>query len=271
MFSYLEKGLNDIVENDYASQYHYIRVIIEDRFELSNLKNKEDFISDFTKYLISKKCFFVPNPDYMIHYFGSECCTYEYGCYNSGKCLWLGHLVIPIRNAYGELVGFTGYNPFSHIIRKENESIKNIEDKKEVPPKYIISSSRVFDRNKFLLVPNGYDRMVKDDYCVVVDGVFDSLLLGYLGLNSLCNLGSYTNDGTLFPMMLVSKVFIAPDNDEAGIKLKNMIISRIPNARVIYQNKCKDIDGYIKLFGTDNFKLKFYDSLKSKYKCDVYL
>ena len=279
MFYDLEKGLTRIQDEDRQSQLHFLEVIIADRYsefvpnsEDKSRKIKELFGESIQKtvdYLLSLKCFFVPNNDYMVYYFGKEVLDSSVDCYNSsGNCKWLGHLVIPIRGALNCLEGFTGYNPLNRTISYDNK-IKGEDN--PVPPKYIISSSRVFDKDTHLLIPNGYKKMLTEDYAIVVDGVFDGISVGMQDYNSVVVLGSFLNDKTTFALSMLSKVFVPYDNDEAGLKLFRAIKRVIPRAVAVQQHNTKDLDNYFKINGFTKFQTCINNALQSKFVEDISL
>lgn len=281
MFSDLEAGLDRIQAEDRLSQENFLKVFISDRYlsfveevegEDINFSLNKKFGKDIgmiVNYLLDLKCFFVPNNDYMVRYFGNVCVEPSSGCYDyEGNCLWLGKLVFPIRGAVGVLEGFTAYNPFSRAVKEENELSGENEP---VPPKYTISSKKIFDRDSHLFIPNGYRKMIEDGYVIIVDGVFDAAYVGMLGYNSACNLGTYINEKVLFPLSLNSKVFVAHDNDRAGLLLLREIRKAIPKALSISQGVTKDIDDYFKVRGFNDFKSKVDTAVKSKFLDDIAL
>lgn len=271
MFYNLENGLARIQNEDRKSQEHFLTVIVSDRYsEFQNSPvNHSEMIRKTVNYLLDLKCFFVPNNDYMTYYFGREVVDNSVDCYNrAGMCKWLGYLVFPIRGALGNLEGFTGYNPLNRTISYDNK-INGTDE--VVPPKYEISSSRVFDKNTHLLIPNGYKKMLEDDYAIIVDGVFDGISIGAQNYNSVVVLGSYLNDKLLFPLSLVSKIFVPFDNDEAGLRLFKTIKKVLPRAVAVNQNITKDIDNYFKVKGFKDFQSSIDSALISKISEDISL
>lgn len=274
MFSDLDAGIHDIARLDLDSQKHFISVLLENRIKDSIDSNKLgipqiNYLNSMRDFILSIGGFFVPNNDYMLSYLGKKVLDPSVDCYDwEGDCKWVGKLVLPIRGALGSIVGFTGYDPFSKTIKLDN--LENNTDE-EVPPKYTISSSKVFDRSTHLFIPNGYRKMIEDDYVIIVDGVFDALGIASSGLNSACNLGSYVNDKILFPINLVSKVLVAGDNDEAGLKLVNRISKVIKNTETIKQSYTKDLDEFFCKFGTKKFTDEVSIALKSKHLMGIVL
>lgn len=256
MFLQLEKGIENIYQHDFKSQKHFLNI----------LKEIRDVDVD---YLIKLGCFFVPNQDYMIRYFGPKCLEYNMDIYNSaGECKWLGLYIIPIRNVRNQLVAFVGYDPRRKLI----VDLDDLKENNEIlPPKYTISSQTVFDKNNYFLCPNGIRKAVEDGYCLLVDGVFDSITLASHGFNSASFLGSDVNDNLLFILSFIPKLFICHDNDKAGIKLLHSIQKKLPNAQSVSQNKTKDIDEYISKYGIDILKISIESALKSTISMPIVL
>lgn len=244
----IEWGIDEIYKQDRASQVSYMKIFSESRF----------LDIDF---MIKLKCFFVPNHDYMFKFFGEDILRPESGCYFNGDCIWAGKLVIPIRNASSRIVGFIGYDPISREMKKDKMAGIAVEG--IIQPKYIYSNSKVFDRSSYLFIPNGYKKMIEDDYVIPVDGVFDAITLASLGYSSACTLGTNINDRVLFILSLVGRRFVPYDNDEAGLKLFASIKKCLPRTESIVQGKHKDIDEFIQKEGVFNLKYKLDSVLKS--------
>ena len=80
----------------------------------------------------------------------------------------------------------------------------------------------------------------------MVDGVFDSISFCYYGLNAASLLGSYLNINLAFYLKFIGKIFVAIDNDEAGLKMLHAVQRFIPHAKVIRQGYKKDADDILK-------------------------
>lgn len=245
----LEWGLDRILNEDRKSQEEYFKIFSESRY------------IDID-YMFKIKAFFVPNHDYMVEYFGTEILTSDNGCYYDGDCVWAGKVVIPIRNSLNKIVGLIGYDPVAREMKRDK--LNGVNTELVIPPKYTYSNSRVFDRSSFLFIPNGYKKMIEDNYAIVVDGVFDAITLGSLGYSSACNLGSSLNDKTLFILSMVDRRLIPYDNDEAGINLYRNIRKALPRTEPIIQGKYKDIDEFIEREGYLNLKSKLDSAIKSQ-------
>lgn len=244
-----ENGVGLIRSEDREQQHKYVGVLSRYRFI-------------DVDYVLDLGAFYVPNQDYLRDRFGRDCLGSEYDFYNyDGQCKWVGCLMIPVRDVYGNITGFTGFNPSSSLIRKDNlENNSNVE----VPPKYKVSSKNCFDKNKFMLIPNGYEQILKDDYCIILDGVFDALTLASFGLNTCCSLGTSLSQSVIYMLSFPSRRYVPADNDLAGISLLKSIKSKLPNTVAISQNKYKDIDEYIYREGSEYAINKIKEHLNSK-------
>ena len=232
--------------------------------ELEKLKNTDRdlqrrFLTTLSKYrymdveyLLDLGCFFIPSDDYLIEKFGTIMLDPALNLYNyEGECNWLHHLVIPIRGVYGNLVGFTGYNPATKLIIADN---KDSDNPQIPPPKYVVLNKSVFDKNKFMLMPNGYSKAFDDGYIILVDGIFDALTLGSLGFNSACSMGTFLSDYNNFLLSFIPRKIVGADNDRAGLDLWNYVRNKFPESRRILQKYGKDIDECVKVKGADYVK-----------------
>lgn len=214
-------------------------------------------------YLLDLGCFFVHNRQYLIDSFGLECVGSHNDFYDQdGVCKFLGTLMIPIRDVNGDVVGFNSFNPFAKL--KEQEG-----DFSDI--KYNISSKKVFNRNRFPLIPNGYKKMFEEGYVVIMDGTFDALTLGSLGINTFCNLGTVFSEYCSFILSFVNKRFLAMDNDRAGLTLHKSINKTLKCYRLT-QNKFKDIDSYVEDCGDrEGLRNLILNHVNSNLMCDIVL
>lgn len=251
-----DEGVKKIWKEDSASQIHFLEVLKTIRY------------AD-VDYLKSLGVFFVPNQDYLYKYFGKDSLSLSMDFYSGdGTCKWLGTYMIPIRGVNKEIVGFTGFNPASNLIYMDNEI--NGTDL-EIPVKYIISSKTVFDRLNYFLCPMGIMNAIKDEYIVIVDGVFDSLTLASNGINVAALLGSDVSEQLLYQLSFVKNIFVANDNDDAGLRLLNIIQTRFSKAVQIKQSKTKDLDEFITKYGPRDLKYKIMNSMNSRIKLPIIL
>lgn len=244
----IENGIKRIYSEDKDRQIQMLKVLQEERF------------MDI-EYLISLGAFYVPEDDYMLKFFGQNIKQLEYDCYYGDLCKWTLHLVLPLRNCNGEIVSLLGFNPLHKIIKKQREITGEDLD---IPPKYITSSQSLTERGTYMLIPNGVPKMIKDGYCIIVDGFFDALTLGSMGFNTVSALSSMINDKNLFVLSFVKRKYVAYDNDRAGLSLYRYLERRLTNVKSITQGKCKDIDDYVTEYGSDYVKTVLQKSLNSK-------
>lgn len=245
----IEHLIDLIYSEDIDSQIHYLNVLSEIR--------RID-----VKYMMSLKAFFVPNEKYLLEIMGSDALNSSYDLYNSnGYCKWVGYLMIPVRDCKNKIISFTGWCPFSKSLKDLNK--EDYEKYEHLKFKYQDSSSKVFDKSKHLFIPNGYRKMLEDDYLILTDGVFDCLDFASMGFSAGCNLGSYVSDEILFIMSLPSKRFVAYDNDEAGLKFYNSV-KKIKNTTCIIQSKFKDFDDFIRNNNESIVKKKILEGVNSK-------
>ena len=229
MFSnIINKGIEKIYSEDLNSQKHYIDTIAKD------VRNMNPEV------LYRMKAFFVPNETYMLKYFGEGITDINFDCYTSyGNCSWVGFLVIPVKDLVGRIVGLTGFNPYNKLLAKENPE--------EDVYWYKVSGKSLFDKSKFIFMADGvYKKALEDGYIIITDGNFDMINLYDNGFNSGCLLGSYVSDIVIAMLSCIDVVYIAMDNDDAGVKLYKYLSSRLPNVYIIKQNIDKDIDGALK-------------------------
>lgn len=242
----LEEGIKRIYSEDLETQQHYINTICSD------VRGRQlDILYDMG-------AFYVPNNDYMLKYFGESIASPRYDCYSyNGYCLWTHHLLIPVRDVVGKIVGFTGHNPYVALAKSKENKTKEEEAISKMP-RYRESSDMVMDKSKFFICPLGIKKAIEDKYIIVTDGVFDAISLANEGFNSVCILGSSLSEYVKFCLSFIETVYVAHDNDYAGIKLFNTFKSSLPKVLAIRQSKCKDIDGFIK-----NYPNEFSEGMKA--------
>lgn len=256
--SILEIGLERIYSECLEEQKHFINTICE------NIRGRKlDLLFDL-------KAFYVPNDEFMIEHFGPSIMSANFDCYDYlGYCKWKYHLVLPIRDVLGNVVGFSGYNPYVGLAKKEkNNSINKEEinnsnvfsgevksDNIDITTmsRYKESSAVLMDKSKYFICPLTLEKAINEGYIILVDGFFDSLSLAQEGYNSISILGSSISEYMRFCLSLVKVIYVAYDNDSAGRKLYNSVKQMHNNVYSIVQSKCKDIDAFIKEY-PDEFK-----------------
>lgn len=190
--------------------------------------------------LFKAKAFYVPNNDYMFNYFGSDSLSSRYDIYNWDKqCIWHGNIVFPIRSVAGTIVGFAGFDPEIKLKKMRGEVI--------LDNAYRYSVQEVFNRSHYVyMLPGVFEKSVKDGYIVITDGIFDMTTLAHFGFNSGSLLGSILTDQILMVLGFIDRLYIAYDNDNAGLELFKKLNVYFPG-RVfgVNQNVEKDIDGVL--------------------------
>lgn len=239
--SVMQKGIDKIYTHDFKTQKFYIDTIIQDARGVSL-----DIVYEL-------QAFFVPNDKYMIEYFGTDILSKDYDSYNfEGECYWTGYLVFPIRDVKNKIVGLVGYNPFIAIENKE----KGIWDR----PYYRHSNKDVMNKSLFLFGGiDYYKKALKEGYIVLTDGVFDMINCTQNGLVSGALLGSYVSIELAAMLYFIPNVYLAMDNDNAGLSVYNQLKRYVPQTKLIKQGKYKDIDDLLK----SEYKDKAIETIKS--------
>lgn len=226
----VEEGIKKIYTEDRDMQEHYLDIFAKD---VRKLKDASIFFK--------AEAFFVPNNDYMVKYFGQEALNPSYDMYNyDGECVWDNQIVFPIRNVVEKPVGFVGFNPFIKLQRSD-ENMRTNENY------YRYSTSQVFNRGRHLYCPRGvYDKAVRDGYIVLTDGVYDMWGFNEHGINSGCLMGSTISEELLFILRFVDTLFLAQDDDDAGLRVLHELKRHHPNVRYLRHNAGKDADDILK-------------------------
>lgn len=246
----LDRGIENVYNKDFLNQKHFITTICRE------VRNMDPDI------LFKIKAFYVPNYEYLVKYFGEDITLYKYDCYlPDGSCKWNGHLLIPIRDVKGKVRGFTGYNPLVKLA--------SADDKAKQLPRYKESSQALLNKSRFYLCPFGLEKAINDGYIIITDGVFDALGFAGSGYNSFALLGSNLTEELLFCLSFVETVYVAHDNDKAGLTMYDKIKLKLPNVFYIRQNKCKDMDEF-----KSKFPVAFEEGMKmitGKFKRSFYI
>lgn len=254
--SILEEGIKKIYSEHLTEQRHYITTIYE------GVRKRNLSI------LFDLEVFYVPNDEFMIEVFGPSIMNVSFDCYDyMGECKWKYHLVLPIRDVSGNVVGFSGYNPYVDLYNKSkkepgNKELASTFNSSEMQviatmPRYKESSSLLMDKSKFFICPLGFEKAMDDGYIILVDGFFDSISIAQEKFNSISILGSSLSEYVRFCLSFIKVVYVAHDNDSAGKKLYNSTKKIHPNVHSIVQSKCKDIDDFIKMYPNE-----FHEGMK---------
>lgn len=221
-------GIRKIYSEDFNTQKHYITTICKD------VRNMSPDI------VFKAQGVFIPNNDYMSHFFGEESLDDKYNLYTfMGECLWQENIIFPIKNLTERVMGLVGYNPIVALTAKESGDWS--------ANYYTYSNKMVFDRGKYIYMIDGaYERALKEGYMIYVDGTFDMLSLASHDFISGSLLGSSMSMEVLSQMRFIRKKYLAYDNDDAGTLLYQRLKRVFPDLIGIQQNKDKDMDGLLK-------------------------
>ena len=215
-------GIRKIYEHDFETQRHFLEVFCE------NVRKVK------VETLLELKCFFVPNNEYLVPYFGEGIFDWQNDIYHDGHCKWNNQLVIPLFDVGGDCAAFVGFDFLTKL--------EDIERGEKNGPYYSVSSQTVFSSRKYLFFPgDSFARAFEEGYIVVVDGMFDAINLYTNGINASM-LGSAVTWEKMMQLQFIPRVFVAMDNDRAGRKLLEGIRRFRRDVRTISQNVAKDAD-----------------------------
>lgn len=241
-------GIRKIYEEDYDNQVHYLKAVC------GVIRGRPDI-----QPLLEADAFFVPNRDYMLKYFGPSAENYEYDLYNlNGSCIWDNFIVFPVRNISGTIVGLAGFDALTKAKSLDGE--ENL-----TRPKYRYSRSDIFNRGNYVYMLDGvFEKSVKEGYMIITDGIFDMLYFHEENLNTGSLLGSSVNQVILFTLRFIDTLYVAYDNDAAGIDLYKYLKAHHPSVKFIRQNIGKDSDDSLKSEYRELYVKKIRDAIERK-------
>lgn len=146
--------------------------------------------------------------------------------------MW-GRCVFPVKDVYGNVMGFCGWDPF-------------------VEPKYLDSKNYGYKAKATTLygmemLPEYY---VSNKPVFVTEGLMCTLYLRSQGFQAMASLGSYL---TPYVVRILSRfgnrLVMVPDFDDTGDKYVSQIKRQLPKAMIVQCTKGKDIEGLRKLEG----------------------
>lgn len=240
---YLEEGFKNIYEQDFETQKQYLQIIADDIRHCN--------IELFT----DNNGVFIPNNDYMLQYFGEGVKAAEYT--SEDRCHWNSGVIFPIYDILDNIVAVLGYFPLNKL--RENPG-----------PSYKVSSKENFDRRKYFFAPKGVmKKALKDDYVVLTDGVFDTLALNKAGVNAMALMGSYASKEHVAYLTLLKRVYLAVDNDRAGVQLLNYLRKHVKHTTGIRFNLYKDVDDVLKSKHRQKFLNQLHTQIDGGYPGDI--
>jgi len=147
-----------------------------------------------------------------------------------------GRLLIPITAPSGFFVSYVAYDTIAQI-----ETRRTGEKRPAYyAPKNAKKDSLVFTPD------NSWGRVTESDTIYVVDGVWDSVTINYLGLPAMALLGSTISADVATILGLYKRIILVQDNDQAGVALFIDLAKRFKNvSRIrIPVSIAKDIDEF---------------------------
>lgn len=212
-YDYVARECSDVQEN-------FIDVIAEAR----NMP---------TEWIQQAQGIFIPNNEFMLEVFGRE--ILEYDTYRNGICIWDNALIFPIRDVNDIVRGIAGFFPFEYV---DEESKQN---------HYAYSSQAVFQKGRFMFFPQGgLLKSIRDEYILIVDGIFDAISLCGAGFDAAALMGSNVTPEIIMQLRFVKNVIVIADNDSSGYKLYDSLKKGIPNAILFKHGLSKDADDALK-------------------------
>lgn len=165
-------------------------------------------------------------------------------------CYFENHpLILPFRNAYGEVVGLVGRSLLNDNERSINKIIKYKNTKESVSFKKGNLCFGLYENKQNII----------DQNCVyVVEGQFDVIKAVEMGFNNIIGLG--TNSMSAYQFSVINRytdnIFLLLDNDEGGDKGRKRIIDKFgkfANIQNFYlPDNYKDIDEYFNKTGEES-------------------
>ena len=167
-------------------------------------------------------------------------------------------VVVPIRNAKGEVITLVGWK-------------KGASKYLTLPSENFSKESHWFNINSALEKSFGEHALEEfKGTCVIVEGIFDALMLDYLGIPAIATMGSNVNHFKGELLSIFNQVLCMPDNDKVGKKA--LTEWKVPyNAKFLYVNpttiklgdiskSVKDVDDLVNYFDDDTvrFAISYY-------------
>ena len=147
-----------------------------------------------------------------------------------------GRLLIPITTPSGFYVSYIAYDVLAQIHAKQTG---------EKRPAYIAPKDT--RKDSLVFVPDTYwEQVTNSDVIYVVDGVWDSITVNYLGFPAMALLGSRVSEDIAKILSLYKEIVLIQDNDQAGVSLFIELSKKFRNvSRVcIAADIAKDIDEF---------------------------
>lgn len=172
--------------------------------------------------------FYVPNDGYISHFFDVELTDFKYGIYKGEECNYYQRLVFPIYGLNDKVTALCAYA-------------------NDVDPKYIYSPKTIWEKGRHMyLTKEQFLKAIKDDYLIIVDGIFDAVSLRQQGYNAVSLMGGEFTEWHRYYFSFIKKLIVFPDNDNAGNTLAFKVSKAHNNVTIVKQGESKDIDDFLK-------------------------
>ena len=202
------------------------------------------------------KAFYVPDDMYLNWISEGEALEDKYGIYWGQTCLFNHRVVIPVTDFKGNVAGLCGYDD-GRDLKPDEEHVK-----------YRYLNKDVFKKERHWLMGKGnYKRAIEEQYVMIVDGIFDQLILEHLGYNAVSLLGTHLSRYHIKYLRHIKNWIVVPDQDRAGTELydKCKIYNRKGNTTQLQFIGAGDIDEKIQVDDKSIDKLeKAFKKMKSE-------
>lgn len=204
------EDLVEHIRNDEV-QINALRELAKSRFKKDTRKITEDLLDLLVDMYIENGVHYIPplengienhlaELEYICESMGIE--LKDYGITNENSYFFSGKFVIPVRSIENKIIFYVNHN-------FDDEKVQ----------KYINTFTGMFGETDKIFKSYGmhnFDEFLKNDTIVVCEGIFDSMLLSYLGIPTLAILGTQVvKYHEMFVKRFKNKFYIG-DNDKAG-------------------------------------------------------
>ena len=219
----------------------------------------EDMRGIDAEVLLNHNCFYVPNDEFMIYFWGNEITDPKYGIYNGSQCRFYKRVIYPIYDFRDRVISFVGYT---------DEKIDGV-------PKYLYQPKRIFNKGKFIFMRKSeYIKAKNDGYVCVTDGLMDKFRFNSMGMNSSAQMATILTEEQKCYYEFIDRIIIPYDNDPAGKMLLKMFTDAFPmKTSGFYQNYGHDFDDFMKVKGNREKFMEEFNHMKrtgfNAYRYDV--
>jgi DNA primase len=243
--------------------------LVDHLWSANNSNVQESLLREFAKtmricdaeYLIKMKAFPVINNQIIANILEEINCNdlVATGLYQpTGRCTFLGRLVIPLRGFDNQVHGFVGYD--------NGNECKSEEEKLMLIP-YLYLADNYFKKERYWFMNRDeYLNALENQYICIVDGIFDKITLQTLGHPATSLLGSNISKYHRDYLRYIKNWIVFSDSDIAGTQLYKTCKKFNPNTiQIRVGNGAKDVDERLR---NDNSAQKYlnrlFDTLKDE-------